>query len=209
LTIVRATPTPAATRRAAALALFGALGACSGSDTAPVGISDASDEPTADALDPDASTDDAPSPDAPASDASRPDAPGPVADGDTPPPECVPACLWNLFKDCRVTAPCFDQPVDGGTLSCRPSTGITWFTGPSGARTVYRADHSVCYTTTGGDPNTWRDGTGVITIVVKQVSPTSLEASCDGSSFEFHPNTPECKTALGSAESCMPGSCTP
>src|SRR5206468_8033825 len=79
-----------------------------------------------------------------ATDAPPPTDAPPTADAGAPPAECVPACLWNLFKDCRVIAPCFDDPADGGTLSCRPSTGVTWFTTGTG-RTVYRADGAVCY----------------------------------------------------------------
>jgi len=125
-----------------------------------------------------------------------------------PPAACTPACLWNLFKDCRVIAPCFDEAVDGGTRSCRPSTGVTWFTDAAG-RTVYRSDGSICYTIVYGNPNIWRDATGSIVITVRVISSTDDQATCDGSTFDFHPNTPECQIALGSTEACTMGSCTP
>ena len=168
-------------------ALCATLGGCSGSEGAAVSPGDSSvvDAGGIDTADIDA-----------------------VADGTAPPSVCTPACLWNLFKDCRVIAPCFDEAVDGGTRSCRPSTGVTWFTDGAG-RTVYRSDGTICYTVVFGDPSTWKDATGSIVAVVKAISPTDYEAACDGSTFDFHPNTPECQIALGSAESCTRGSCPP
>jgi hypothetical protein len=130
------------------------------------------------------------------------------SDVTTPPTACTPACLWNLFKDCRVIAPCFDEPLDGGTRSCRPSTGVTWFTDGAG-RTVYRSDGSICYTVVFGNPSTWKDATGSIVITIRTISSTDLQAACDGSTFDFHPNTPECQIALGTTEACTMGSCPP
>ena len=133
---------------------------------------------------------------------------GNPSDVTAPPAACTPACLWNLFKDCRVIAPCFDEAVDGGTRSCRPSTGVTWFTDGAG-RTVYRSDGSICYTVVFGNPSTWKDATGSIVVTVRTISSMDLQAACDGSMFDFHPNTPECQIVLGTTEACTMGSCPP
>ena len=80
-------------------------------------------------------------------------------DPGAPPAECTPPCLWNIFKTCRIIPPCWDEDVDGGVMSCRPSTGITWFVS-STKRTVYNRDGSVCYTADLGATTVYHDATG-------------------------------------------------
>jgi len=91
-------------------------------------------------------------------------------------------------------------------MSCRPSTGITWFVS-STKRTVYNPDGSVCYTADLGASTVYHDAKGTISIPVTQLGPQMLQATCDGVSYPFHPNTPECMASLGSTGACVKGPC--
>jgi len=62
-----------------------------------------------------------------------------------PPAECIPACLWDVFKECVPSAACFMTPE--GTR-CEPTTG--WYSetacsGKGGCVTSVYQDGHLCY----------------------------------------------------------------
>jgi hypothetical protein len=131
---------------------------------------------------------------------------------------CIPQCYIDAFANCMPTGACTQQGTGTTVNACYASgVKISTMVGTSGATgTVYKADGSVCLTTSSVFSSTsvtatWKDPSGNV-VFVDQAPLTGgpEQVTCGGKTYTFDPSSPNCKTCnmqMGQGSSCTMGTC--